>query len=131
MCQSLVLEAKPPLTMILSDSDPGSYSKSVDLRFKTCAGRKRRVADTMKYIFKENEWMKWGKEYATSVLVGLDGKTYKQINSCGLETGLPGISTHDTWIGVNAFAFQQKTQHQKNHHNMENKRFERVAPYHR
>jgi mannose-6-phosphate isomerase-like protein (cupin superfamily) len=58
----------------------------------------------MQYIFKEAEWMKWGKEFATSVLVGLDGKTYEQINACGLENGLPGISTHDTWVGVNAFA---------------------------
>lgn len=57
----------------------------------------------MQYIFKQEEWMKWGKEFATTTLVGLDGETYKQINACGLENSLPGISTHDTWVGVNAF----------------------------
>ena len=57
----------------------------------------------MQYIFKEDEWMKWGKEYATTLLGGLDGSTYKQINACGLENSLPGISTLGTWVGVNAF----------------------------
>ena len=57
----------------------------------------------MKYIFKQDDWMKWGKEYSTAKLVGLDGETYKIINSCGLENGLPGTATHDTWVGVNAF----------------------------
>jgi len=57
----------------------------------------------MQYIFKQDDWMKWGKEYSTAKLVGLDGETYKIINSCGLENSLPGTSTHETWVGVNAF----------------------------
>ena len=56
-----------------------------------------------KYIFTENEWMKFSTEEHGHTLLAIDGSTYKSIKMRGMQERLPGSETYDRFLGVNSF----------------------------
>ena len=56
-----------------------------------------------KYIFTEEEWMKFNEEIHGHTLLAIDGSTYKSIKMGGMDKRLPGSETYDRLLGVNVF----------------------------
>ena len=56
-----------------------------------------------KYIFTEEEWMKFNEETHGHTLLSIDGSTYKSIKMGGMDKRLPGSETYDRLLGVNVF----------------------------
>ena len=56
-----------------------------------------------KYIFTEEEWMKFNEELHGHTLLAIDGSTYKSIKMGGMDKRLPGSETYDRLLGVNVF----------------------------
>ena len=56
-----------------------------------------------KYIFTEEEWMKFNEEIHGHTLLAIDGSTYKSIQMGGMDKRLPGSETYDRLLGVNVF----------------------------
>ena len=57
-----------------------------------------------KYIFSEDEWLRWSEEgYSTNTLVGIDGRQYQGVKRRSLEAQPAGASTYDRFLGVNTF----------------------------
>ena len=56
-----------------------------------------------RYIFTEDEWMKFKEESNNHTLVAVDGSHYGAVKMGGLIDRLPGSETYDRLLGVNAF----------------------------
>ena len=55
------------------------------------------------YIFTQEEWMHFKSDYVGHTLLAVDASHYRAIKMGGLENPLPGGSTYDRLLGVNAF----------------------------
>ena len=56
-----------------------------------------------KYVFTEDEWMKFKDDSHGHTLLAIDGTTYRSIEMGGMEDRLPGSGTYDRLLGVNVF----------------------------